>query len=106
MKTRRGAYGDADIDTPPLDSHFRTRSTTPRALSPVDGVYDASLLPTAGHESDAGGQRTISGSDAQTDVVGNAATTQNIDQRSVVQDEAVNRLATDHVKAMFSRLWF
>ena len=99
MKTRRGAYGDADIDTPPLDSHFRTRSTTPRALSPVDGVYDASLLPTAGHESDAGGQRTISGSDAQTDVVGNAATTQNIDQRSVVQDEAVNRLATDHVEA-------
>jgi len=71
MKTLCSAYGDSNIDTPPLDSHFRTRTTTPRALSLVDGMYDASLHPTADHVLDESGTWTISGSNAGDDVMGN-----------------------------------
>eukprot|EP00816_Leptocylindrus_hargravesii_P012794 CAMPEP_0196825332 /NCGR_PEP_ID=MMETSP1362-20130617/92987_1 /TAXON_ID=163516 /ORGANISM="Leptocylindrus danicus, Strain CCMP1856" /LENGTH=170 /DNA_ID=CAMNT_0042205729 /DNA_START=382 /DNA_END=894 /DNA_ORIENTATION=- len=72
---------------------------TPRPLSPVNGAYDVLLYLTADHELDVSGSRTISGSDAQDDVVGNTATSSNIDQQDFVQNKAVNRLVLDHVEA-------
>jgi len=46
MKPWRGTYGEHNIHTPPLDSHFRTRATTPKSLSLVDGVDDVPVEST------------------------------------------------------------
>eukprot|EP00816_Leptocylindrus_hargravesii_P013518 CAMPEP_0196825612 /NCGR_PEP_ID=MMETSP1362-20130617/93154_1 /TAXON_ID=163516 /ORGANISM="Leptocylindrus danicus, Strain CCMP1856" /LENGTH=324 /DNA_ID=CAMNT_0042206067 /DNA_START=80 /DNA_END=1054 /DNA_ORIENTATION=- len=51
------------------------------------------------HELDVSGSQTISGSGAQDNVVGNTATSQNIDQQDFVQNKAVNREVLDHVEA-------
>jgi len=64
IKTRHSTYGDSDINMPPLDSHFRTRTTAPRPLPLLDGAYNVSVYPTADHELDMSGSRTISGGNA------------------------------------------
>ena len=71
MKLRRRICGESNIDTPPPDSHFRTRKqTTPKPLSSVDGVEDAAVgLKLADNSVDVE-TRATNDSVAQDDVVG------------------------------------
>ena len=75
MKIRKGTYNTNNIDTPPLDSHFQRRSTTPRLLLPVDGVCDDVVESTTVHELTVKETRTISDGTAQNDATDNATTT-------------------------------
>ena len=75
MKIRKGTYNTNNIDTPPLDSHFQRRSTTPRLLLPVDGVCDDVVESTTVHELTVKETRTISDGTTQNDATDNATTT-------------------------------
>ena len=89
MKTRRGTYGTNNIDTPPLDSHFLKRSTTPRLSLPVDGVKDDVVEPTTLQKLNVEEACTTSDDTAQTDTTVNATTTPAKSNQQVVEEEEV-----------------
>ena len=70
MKLRRRIYGESNINTPPPDSHFRTRKqATHKPLSSADGVEDVAVgLKLADNSVDVKARAT-NDSAAQEDVV-------------------------------------
>ena len=90
MKTRGGTYGNNNIDTPPLDSHFQRRSTTPRLSLPVDGVKDDVVESTTVQELTVEEVRTTSDDTAQTNTTDDATTTLTKPNQPIVEKVTVD----------------
>jgi len=90
MKTRGGTYGTDNINTPPLDSHFQKRSSTPRLFKPVDGVKDDAVESKADQALTVEKIRTTSDDTAQTNTTDEATTTLTKPNQPIVEKETVD----------------